>query len=266
MVVCNALLQQKSIFNLSGTQYMLVLSLKRDIERRKKICEQIDSLGKKFEFFDAYTPTSIPQEVLRNSNKELTDGEKACAYSHLMIYEKLLKSENKYEVILEDDALLEQSFLDYFNKVSRLHDIYDVVIFGYSKVDVELAKIMKFVRPSIKLKVDDFYIRLPYRQWHCGTVGYSISRSGANKILEINRSLEVPADYWEYFEDHGVSVVHYSDILVTEDFINFKSHLEGQRGTFNNPNIFLRLLAGILRHFVLPFRIYSWNKKFKIKH
>ncbi|MBF7685626.1 glycosyltransferase family 25 protein [Acinetobacter sp. B10A] len=241
---------------------MYVLSLKSDHKRRDKISSQLKLINKEFEFFDAYTPKNIPENILNKANMSLTNGEKACAYSHLMIYKDVIEKNKSYGIILEDDAVLNNDFMSYFKVVQNLHEKYDVVIFGYSKVDIKLSKIMKFVRPSIKIKIYDGYVRLPYKQWNCGTVGYSISKSGAKKILGINSQLKVPADYWSYFEKNGVSIVHFSDILVTEDFINFESHLEADRGTFVSPNILLRLIAGFIRHFSLPFRYISWKKNF----
>ncbi|MBF7696389.1 glycosyltransferase family 25 protein [Acinetobacter rathckeae] len=242
-----------------------ILSLEKDFDRRNSIKEQflLNSDGS-YEFFNAIDPVKLGQyfdlERLKITNN-LTIGEMCCAFSHLKIYEKILSLDGNMGIVLEDDAQIHESIHSKLSDLSKLHKVFDVVIIGYSKCDLNLATRMKYIRPGLKVYSEDAFARLPYKQWKCGTVGYSINRSGAKKILEINKELKFSSDNWEEFEKKGLKVGHYSNIFITENFYAFQSNLELERGTFRNPSYALRYLAGTVRHFALPYR-YLFVRKY----
>lgn len=239
---------------------MLVLSMLNDTQRRNSIKSQCDSLAIAYEFFDAYTPLDIPNDILLKSNKDMTKGELACAYSHLMMYQKIIHHKKSFEIIVEDDAFFDKKISIDFDELEKLHSYYDVIILGYSKVDDKLKKHMKFIRPSLKRYIENYIVRIPYKQWHCGTVAYSISLNGAKKLLDINYDLKAPADYWDLFECNGLKVAHYREIIVTEKFNEFSSHIEHDRKTFKNPILLKRYIGGLLRHLYLPITYFKSKK------
>ncbi|MBF7682646.1 glycosyltransferase family 25 protein [Acinetobacter sp. B5B] len=244
-----------------------ILSLKKDLDRRASIKKQF-LLNKdiKYEFFDAIDPIGLANsfnlENLKNKTN-LTIGEMCCAFSHLSIYEKILNLNENVGIVLEDDAQIHENIRSKLNDLESLHKVFDVIIIGYSKCNLNLASRMKYIRPGIKVHSEEAFARFPYKQWKCGTVGYSINRSGADKILEINKELKFSSDNWEEFEKRGLKVGHYSNIFITEDFYTFQSNLELERGTFRNPSYFLRYLAGTFRHLILLYRLYAMKKILK---
>jgi glycosyl transferase family 25 len=71
---------------------------------------------------------------------------------------------------MEDDAEIHENLDEKAETLLQLHDFFDVIILGYSKVIFNKRRQMQFIRPVSKLKVNDCAIAFPYKQWKCGTV------------------------------------------------------------------------------------------------
>lgn len=236
-----------------------VLSRVKDVDRKLSIKTQLDNLCENYVFFNAIEPGTIEDSIKRNNSK-LTLGEKCCALSHVKICEKISQEHDDFSIILEDDAFLCDGIKDKYQQLKTLHNSFDIVILGYSKVTTNLLKKMQFIRPLLKIKIEGTPVGFPYKQWKCGTVAYSISKSGAKKIAKLNHSGMNTADDWDYFEKNNVLIGHYLPVMIAEDYLNFTSSLEHERGSFRSRNIFFRYMAGLIRHLYLPFRLYKFIK------
>ncbi|HBS6040826.1 TPA: glycosyltransferase family 25 protein [Klebsiella aerogenes] len=241
-----------------------ILSRKKDTKRRESIEKQLSKSRTKYSFFDAIEPEKLPENVKANGSN-LTLGERSCAFSHVKISHEIYNSNVPYSIVMEDDAEIHDNLDEKDETLLQLHKFFDVIILGYSKVISNKRRQMQFIRPVLKLKVNDCTIAFPYKQWKCGTVCYSISHKGAKKLKEINVEAAKTADDWEFFEKSGLIIGHYIPILVTENFKSFGSALEADRNTLKNRSYFLRYIAGILRHAYLPMR-YMHFLKMKCLH
>lgn len=246
-----------------------ILSLKSDLARRQSIKEQLAIKGGNVEytFFDAITPSNLSEKIKFNKSK-LTDGEKCCALGHVLMCQDLLQSEDEYRVFMEDDAKLDfNDFNGLDDALQYFHDSFDVVILGYSKVDDKLKNKIQFFRPlfcvaSFKM----FFVGIPYKQWKCGTVCYSISVKGAKKIIQLNSNCSNTADDWYQFEKMGLKIVHLMPIVVTEKYNSFASNIESGRNTFKQRSLALRYFAGVIRHVYclysyLKYKLYQFKSK-----
>ena len=242
--------------------HIYILSRKKDTKRRESIEKQFSKVKSSYSFFDAIEPEQLPENV-KDNGSQLTPGERSCAYSHVKISHEIYNSNAPYSIVMEDDAEIHENLDEKAENLQRLHEFFDVVILGYSKVIFDKRRQMQFIRPVLKLKVNDCAIAFPYKQWKCGTVCYSISHKGAQKLKEINEVAAKTADDWDFFEKSGLIIGHYLPILVTENFNNFGSALEEDRNTFKNRSYFLRYMAGIVRHSYLPMRYMQY---LKMKH
>jgi len=92
---------------------VLVLSLERDVERRKHITEVCNRLGLKFKFFNAYTPEDLPfyfKEIYLSKldiyqfPKLNHEAVKATFYSHIQLLKEIFNSK-KHTLVLEDDLI-----------------------------------------------------------------------------------------------------------------------------------------------------------------
>ena len=92
---------------------IFVISLKGD-PRRKKISQHLLGLGINFEFFDAVDGSNLAinhkkmidvEATFKNMSRGLSDGEYACALSHVFLYKKIISEEIAHSLVLEDDVL-----------------------------------------------------------------------------------------------------------------------------------------------------------------
>lgn len=230
-----------------------VLSRERDFERKFSIENQLNIQKLNFSFYNAFEPHTLPDSIKRAEN--LTAGEICCALGHVKICEEFIEesSGNDILLIMEDDAKIHADLNKKKQYLTELHKVFDVVILGYSKSDDKLYKKMQFFRPVLKYKVSDgFFAGIPYKQWTCGTVAYSVSQRGAEKIIKINSAIDCKADDWPYFESMGLKIAHALPNFVSEDFQVFPSSLENERKTYVKTNILKRYFAGIVRRLYLP--------------
>ncbi|QWL58531.1 glycosyltransferase family 25 protein [Aeromonas jandaei] len=228
-----------------------ILSRISDVDRRESISEQLSFLNDIvfFNFVDAITPTSLPENIKKSSSL-LTGGERCCALGHILMCLRLLDSNEPYRIFMEDDASIDlDRFKDIESALRFFHNDFDVIILGYSKVDEELKSKIQFFRPLFKvLKYKGYKLGIPYKNWKCGTVSYSISKEGARKLVEINSDCIYTSDDWFQFSQKGLKIAHLMPIVVTEQYVKFTSSLESERNTFRQRAMILRYSAGVLRH------------------
>ena len=93
---------------------VFVISLQDAVRRRDRLIGQLNSAGLDYEIFDAVDgrqglPSAYEHMVDRKAmiaefGRVLTDAECACAISHQLVYNEIIKRGLKGAVILEDDA------------------------------------------------------------------------------------------------------------------------------------------------------------------
>jgi glycosyl transferase family 25 len=163
-----------------------------DLDRRTAIEAEIRDAGLTAERFSAVEGLAVP-DCLRHyffedgtSSSKLTPGEVGCYASHLMVYRRMLDGDHAHVLVLEDDAILEPGFYDAVSRMTEmLPSAWDVVhLSGVPsrafKPYAALGSIGKLVR----------YSRIP-----SGTVGYLISRRGAERFLApIKREWPIDTD------------------------------------------------------------------------
>lgn len=103
-----------------------VLSLSDAFERRKSIALQLN--GVDFEFFDGVygkdmAPSAIrevynDEAAIKNIGRSLTKGEIGATYSHAKIYEKAIKDNCDYALIIEDDCLISEKIVDFIRDIN----------------------------------------------------------------------------------------------------------------------------------------------------
>jgi glycosyl transferase family 25 len=122
--------------------------------------------------------------------KTLKDSEICNSLSHLKAIELLLKSGDDYALILEDDILIEDDFLEVLNKIEIPND-FDYIFLGdcYSINYLDKIHMVKSVDYN-----EDLIKKCPGTSRTVDS--YLISREGASKTLEeINNIITMPFDH-----------------------------------------------------------------------
>jgi len=152
------------------------------------IFKAIDAKTSKIEqTIDKFHITTQKQYYLKNYMFNFSRGQLGCFLSHFTLWHQLLSlpiSQNHY-VILEDDCILDNSFQLHVNNIlSELPDDFD---FCYLYVYDDHYKNSDDVTILNKQ-----YINKAYHTW-C-TLGYIVSKQGAQKLIEHFKHLDLPLD------------------------------------------------------------------------
>jgi glycosyl transferase family 25 len=196
----------------------VVLSLPKDVQRRRFCEAELTKFGVTFEFSDAIpghkldTP-NLHQIYDTNENRTkfkrpLSLNEVACTLGHRQIWQKLLDSGDSVWLVLEDDATFVQdprSFLDAMHDCSECFEGVMIKLDGVPGKNVQVLK--EFADQDLVLSD-----RLPPR-----TTGYIIGRKAAAQLLEIDAPIARPVDidlkfYWE----HRVPILTLAAPMISE--------------------------------------------------
>ena len=97
-----------------------------------------------------------------------------CALSHYNLWKKLLKSQDEYYFIMEDDVQMDPDFSEKLKSID--YSNYDILFFGYS--------MFSSIREKIGVDGEFTVGRLSMSQYVGGTFAYSINRTGAKKMID----------------------------------------------------------------------------------
>jgi GR25 family glycosyltransferase involved in LPS biosynthesis len=187
------------------------------VDRRLNVLHSAKKMGWTLEFFPAvYPPKNFDQflvfrEILKYGfNEGLLPGEVGCALSHLILWERLVRSEFDFFVVFEDD-------------VSFLRPPSALKLFA----DVDFQMLNDRSNP------------MPDSLWlgpkSCGSDGYVVHKSGAKKFLDNFKHVDTPIDIMILKGSllfGGVLRVAVSEPIVAHDD-TFSSEIGGSRIVFS---------------------------------
>jgi len=165
------------------------LADQRGEERRQHIKKYFGEAHLNFVFFPAYNKDKVV-----NKNKILTTGEVALSMSHNELYKKLLRSNEEYMLIAEDDCTIRPNFKYYLNIVlNNLPLDFDVIKLEY----IKRYKLFGGHNMEDNDEVpNDYSQELFYdKNVYPGTAMYLISRKGAKYMLELNDPVWIASDW-----------------------------------------------------------------------
>lgn len=197
---------------------VFVVSLKKSVERRKAIEQQLNELEIKFDFFDAiYGADYYDNPLFFNKEKSLKyelrtmlPGEVGCSLSHIEIYKKIVEENLDYAFILEDDAIISKDIKFVLPEIEKHIKQNDLLT-------LEKCDIYK-KRGAIHL-YNEYYIVKPKLVKYgsmAQTAGYIITKEAAQKIISINFPVYVPADSWGQY----TKVINFRGIIPSKTLIH----------------------------------------------
>ncbi len=124
---------------------IFVINLPIDVKRREILEKRLQSLGASYEFMDGIygdDPRVLERydeiRAIKEHGKPLIFGEKGCALAHALVYERIIKENISYSVILEDDILLPDDFLEIVEKeINKKNKKWDWLSFDYRYIGFE---------------------------------------------------------------------------------------------------------------------------------
>ncbi|HGF7203284.1 TPA: glycosyltransferase family 25 protein, partial [Vibrio cholerae] len=171
-----------------------VISLKNSLDRRASIEQQMTSHGLKFEFFDAIDGRIDPPHPLfanydytkrlwLTSGKMPMRGELGCYASHYLLWQKCVEL-NAPIVVLEDDAQILPSFVNYFSTIKVKTQEY-----GFLRLEEAYERSRLFLQE----KANNFEISFLTNNFG-GARAYSLSPASAKKLIKGSHRWSMPVD------------------------------------------------------------------------
>lgn len=185
----------------SGSQIKtFVVTLPGDDARRAPLLAQLEQMGLDYElFFGVDGRAGLPSEyedmvdrerAYQKYRRDLSDGELACALSHLNVYREIVRHDLQAAIVLEDDAILTGSF----HELVRTNPTGpgDLVLLDHSH-----ARVARHGALDIFDGIQARRLLLSA----CLATGYLITRSGAETLLRGAVPVSDVADWPESAEN-----------------------------------------------------------------
>jgi len=177
------------------------INLKRRPDKRKNIEDELNKYQLKYNIYDAVDGRLLDiDKMIQNkeivvTDRKLKNNEYGCYLSHINIWKDFLKSNKKYCLVFEDDAVLCH---DFNNKLYTL--LYDLNKKENENVDGvymnENARCLRFFGDKCNQKeivlTMNFINKSKYLGY--GMYGYILTRNGINKIVPFINPITKPID------------------------------------------------------------------------
>ncbi|MCG9584104.1 glycosyltransferase family 25 protein [Vibrio tubiashii] len=171
-----------------------VISLRRSTERRASIVQQFKSAGLNFEFFDAVDGRAVPPHPLfRNYNylkrlwltsgKMPSKGELGVYGSHYLLWQKCIES-NEPIVVMEDDAVLQNSMPEYIGLISE-----KIKKYGFLRLEPKAYK-GELHKKEVGLNYTISFMTANFDGLRC----YAISPQAAKRLVDNSTRWCMPVD------------------------------------------------------------------------
>jgi len=170
---------------------IFVISMTDSVERRKNAKKQLDKAGLEFTFFDALTGKNGFSEhfsaydeyqYLLDTGRKTTAGEIGCYASHLALWKTCVDLDEAI-MIMEDDFLLKENFVDAFHESEKL-----IADYGFIRLQRANRVKRKFVKNAGKFSLL-YYTKMPH-----SLMCYVISPAVAKVFIRSSSTLTAPVD------------------------------------------------------------------------
>ncbi|CAD5229225.1 unnamed protein product [Bursaphelenchus okinawaensis] len=171
-----------------GFDKIYVINLKRRPERKKRIQKSLAMLGIEHDVFEAVDGMSLDEGTMKHvtilpgyldpfHKRPLKKGEIGCFLSHYRIWKDIVDNGYERVIVFEDDIKFSENattiLREFMEDIIKRQTEWDFVYLGRKKND---AKNQEYYVPGHR-----YLSTVTYSYW---TLGYALSRSGAQKLLD----------------------------------------------------------------------------------
>ena len=164
-----------------------IITLLRDKTRVYNVIKYINSIVQEENYNDVNIFPAIDKKdatkldmLKKKYNCSMHGGQAGCALSHMLVMESFLKTDNKYQIIIEDDFKIIKPLPKNNNEIEELIKEINV-----EPDNLDILYLSGRVHSDHKHRVDN----------GCGTEGYILTRHGAEKIFTLLKNkCDAPID------------------------------------------------------------------------
>jgi glycosyltransferase involved in cell wall biosynthesis len=213
------------------------LNLNRRIDRWESMQEKLKSLGIKAKRFEAIDGDEIDAEIL--SKYSINKYAVGCIFSHYEIIKDAKLKKYKNILIIEDDVLFSDNFLEEFERKMKMLNSWKMIYLGCSQYDWDVDIIDGFYNSKNSL----------------GTFAYAIDRSLYDEILDTDNIRDTPIDNilsiiqnkhygecYNFFPNIIIADVSESDIRGGRVMINHSKKMRWEIDKFKNNKPFFSIV------------------------
>ena len=244
----------------------------KNYERRIALRELLEKTPFEFEFMSINDDIELtPSAIAKNHDskraidalgRDLTRGELASTFNHMLCFKKFLDSENDIAIILEDDAdFIVDEFICVIELLTKIinksnHHVYLLtpVISYLNNSAIDLNEDYKVVEVVQSLD----------------SAGYIVNRETAKKLLSVNSKAWFIMDDWIRYKKHAnVNVYSVIPPILNQNISMFKSNLMYSRNNaiksrtlkYVVTRMYYKIIADVKKYFwLIPFKGYVRNK------
>lgn len=182
---------------------IFIVNLESSIDRKLVMDKQLSKYNANVEYIKAVDGRKLSQEELKRDvfmypDIHLSLGEIGCSLSHLKIYQKMIDENISHALILEDDVVIPEDFLERVNKINStgLIERSEPIAILLSNHGARCTK-----RDRITIN-DSEYISRIYGSM--GGYAYLINLPAAKKLVENLYPIKFESDRWGLFVNLGL--------------------------------------------------------------
>jgi len=195
---------------------IFIINLDKDNERMSNSIHQLEKYGiYNYERYSAIYGSKLSNDEVNNITTNIgkllaSRGMIGCGISHINIWKMIVKNRIKTSLILEDDFILKDDFLNKFNTViNKSPNIYDIIFLSSNIIHNKDLKLYDIDA--------NYYKQLFISQ----TVGYIISLEGAQNILNYINKVSYHIDFELCFLSllrNGINIISVKEPLIYQTF------------------------------------------------
>ena len=158
-----------------------IISLKRINERRKYVENYVKN-NPSCNIFEAIDKLDVNKidELINKYDIKIERKFASCILSHLLVIEKFLKSDNKYQIVIEDDFEIKKKLPESIEEIENI-----IKEIGINKKYLDILYLSERIDKNHKYEITG----------GCGTEGYILTRKGAVKLKYIlEKNVQYPLD------------------------------------------------------------------------
>lgn len=179
---------------------IFIINLKKAKDKRQNMKMQLEHLGiKNYEFIEAVYGADLSLDFINENVYDypdcaLTPGEIGCALSHLYVYERMIKENLPYAMILEDDIILPDDFPELLEAIPE-------------SIDVPQSKVITLGEANKITLLNKYFNFKGYSEYTAVTAfcayAYLINIAAAKSLSEKLRPIKYEADMFIHFRENG---------------------------------------------------------------
>jgi glycosyl transferase family 25 len=199
------------------TDKIFIIHYTKLIDRKKIMDLQLNSINQKFEYIEKFDKETLNEDLINkvyrkskshhdekisalwdiksNSFRKLMNSEISCALKHFEALNQINKQCSNHGLILEDDAIITNDFINNFNKcLKNTPEDWDIIFLGTGCGDWFIEEKTRQEIPiyeNNKIKI----FKMPHPATNCAEA-YLIKKQAAKKIYESIIPFDLAGD-WE---------------------------------------------------------------------